>query len=196
MKGFEAAGILPKVTIPDSGEELAKLVLHELCVIALGPSGDKRPKIGAANLILAYTSRSPCSANRSRLPILKTAESGNRCWERRRQRRVKAPAGSVAVPVCRPPDLRAEGTKPPVLFPETARSRCSHCNHSRGMVACCHCHRDNRDCISLDFGLSRRRERSYSGQANERVGPPFVVTRLDLKPMEACSCHRMISKEF
>jgi NAD(P)-dependent dehydrogenase (short-subunit alcohol dehydrogenase family) len=30
----------------------------------------------------------------------------------------------------------------------------------------------------------------------KEVGPPFVVTRLDLKPMEACSCHRMISKEF
>ena len=28
MKGFEAAGILPKVTIPDSDEELAKLVLR------------------------------------------------------------------------------------------------------------------------------------------------------------------------
>jgi hypothetical protein len=48
----------------------------------------------------------------------------------------------------------------------------------------------------LDFELSRHRERSYSCQANERVGPPFVVTRLDLKPMEACSCHKMISKEF
>jgi hypothetical protein len=30
MTGFEAAGILPKVTIPDSDEELAKLVLREL----------------------------------------------------------------------------------------------------------------------------------------------------------------------
>jgi hypothetical protein len=29
MKGFEAAGLLPKVTIPDSGEELAKLVLRD-----------------------------------------------------------------------------------------------------------------------------------------------------------------------
>jgi hypothetical protein len=28
MEGFEAAGILPKVTIPDSDEELAKLVLR------------------------------------------------------------------------------------------------------------------------------------------------------------------------
>jgi hypothetical protein len=59
MKGFEATGILPKVTILDSDEELAELVLRELCVIALGLSGDKRTKIGAANLILAYTKPKP-----------------------------------------------------------------------------------------------------------------------------------------
>jgi hypothetical protein len=47
------------VTIPDSDEELAKLVLRELCVIALRPSGDNRTKIGAANLILAYTKPKP-----------------------------------------------------------------------------------------------------------------------------------------
>jgi hypothetical protein len=34
-------------------------VLRELCVIALGPSGEKRTTIGAANLILAYTRPKP-----------------------------------------------------------------------------------------------------------------------------------------
>jgi hypothetical protein len=44
IKGSEAAGLLPKVTIPDSDEELAKLVLRELCVIALGRAATTVPR--------------------------------------------------------------------------------------------------------------------------------------------------------
>jgi hypothetical protein len=59
IKGFEAAGVVPKVVIPDSDDEIAKLCLREACVMALGPSGDLRTKIGALGIVLKYTKPKP-----------------------------------------------------------------------------------------------------------------------------------------
>jgi hypothetical protein len=49
---------VPETVLPGSDEELAKLVLRELCVIAFGP-GDKRTKIAAAGTVLKYTKPQP-----------------------------------------------------------------------------------------------------------------------------------------
>jgi hypothetical protein len=54
MRGLEAAGVVPKVVIPDSDEDKAKAALHEACVLALGPT-DRRTKLAAARTVLAYT---------------------------------------------------------------------------------------------------------------------------------------------
>jgi hypothetical protein len=53
------AGIVPKLVIPDSDDEIAKLCLREACVIALGPGGDLRTKLGALGTVLKYTRPKP-----------------------------------------------------------------------------------------------------------------------------------------
>jgi hypothetical protein len=53
------ARVLPKVVIPDSDDEIAKLCLREACVMALGPGGDLRTKIGALGTVLKYTKPKP-----------------------------------------------------------------------------------------------------------------------------------------
>jgi hypothetical protein len=74
MRGFEAQDISPKATIANladiqdgasfTDEELAKLVLREMCRLALGP-GDKRTKIMALGTVLKYTKPKPAERHAS-----------------------------------------------------------------------------------------------------------------------------------
>lgn len=67
IKGFEVAGVVPKVVIPDSDDEIAKLCLREACVMALGPGGDLRTKIGALGTVLKYTKAKPAQRQSTRV---------------------------------------------------------------------------------------------------------------------------------
>jgi hypothetical protein len=58
MRGFEVQGAVPETVPPGSDEELAKLVLREMCRLALGP-GDQRTKIMAGGMVLKYTKPKP-----------------------------------------------------------------------------------------------------------------------------------------
>jgi hypothetical protein len=58
-EGFEVAGVVPKVVIPGSDDEIAKRCLREACVMALGPGGDLRTKLGALGIVLKYTKPKP-----------------------------------------------------------------------------------------------------------------------------------------
>ena len=58
MRGFEAQGIVPELVIPDTDDAIAKAVLHEACVLALGP-GNMRTKLLAAATVLKYTKAPP-----------------------------------------------------------------------------------------------------------------------------------------
>jgi hypothetical protein len=58
LRGFEAAGLVPAVAIPESDDELAKLCLREACKIALGPV-DNRRKLIATNMVLRFTKPQP-----------------------------------------------------------------------------------------------------------------------------------------
>jgi hypothetical protein len=76
VRTLEAEGILANVVIPAIDDELAKLCLRELAVIAFGP-GDKRTKIMALYSLLKYTKGTPTR----RIDYTFTAEE----WLRQRQ---------------------------------------------------------------------------------------------------------------
>ena len=58
MSTLETKGIVASTPVPDSDEEKAKVVLHELTVLALGPT-ERRAKLRAMRLVLAYTKEKP-----------------------------------------------------------------------------------------------------------------------------------------
>jgi hypothetical protein len=55
---LETQGIVASTPVPESDEALAKIALHELCKIALGP-GSARNKVHAGRILLAYTKTPP-----------------------------------------------------------------------------------------------------------------------------------------
>jgi hypothetical protein len=58
VRGLEAQGTIPAVVIPNSDEALAKATLHEVALLALGPT-NKRTKMQALNILLAFTKAKP-----------------------------------------------------------------------------------------------------------------------------------------
>jgi len=67
MRGLEVSGAVPEMVIPNSKEALAKAALHEVALLALGPT-NKRPKIQALNVLLAFTKPKPaerCAINQA-----------------------------------------------------------------------------------------------------------------------------------
>jgi|SRR5215831_13133527 len=58
MRGLEASGAVPEMVIPNSAEALAKAALHEVALMALGPT-NKRTKMRALNILLAFTKSKP-----------------------------------------------------------------------------------------------------------------------------------------
>jgi hypothetical protein len=58
VAALETKGIVPISPVPESDEEKAKAAIHEVAVLALGPS-NQRDKIRALRLLLAYTKELP-----------------------------------------------------------------------------------------------------------------------------------------
>jgi hypothetical protein len=54
MAGLEAQGLVTGDALPNSDEGLAKAALHEVALLALGPT-NKRTKMQALNILLAFT---------------------------------------------------------------------------------------------------------------------------------------------
>jgi hypothetical protein len=77
MRALEDQGIVgstpvpcgDEIIIPDTDEEKAKLCLHELCVLALGPHS-KRDRLRALRVLLAFTKTPPAA----RREVIITAE--------------------------------------------------------------------------------------------------------------------------
>lgn len=59
MELLENDGVVTAVTIPDSDEDKAKQALKETCVLAFGPIGDMKIKLGALRTILDFTKQKP-----------------------------------------------------------------------------------------------------------------------------------------
>jgi hypothetical protein len=58
MAGLEAQGLVPVDVLPNSDEALAKAALHEVALLALGPT-NRRTKMQALNILLAFTKAKP-----------------------------------------------------------------------------------------------------------------------------------------
>ena len=58
IAGLEAQGLVLVDVLPDSDEALAKAGLHEVALLALGPT-NKRTKMQALNIFLAFTKAKP-----------------------------------------------------------------------------------------------------------------------------------------
>ena len=58
MRGLEAQGLVPVDVLPNSGEELAKAALHQVSLLALGPT-NKRTKMQALKILLDFTKAKP-----------------------------------------------------------------------------------------------------------------------------------------
>jgi hypothetical protein len=58
IRGLEAQGLVPVDVLPNSDEALAKATLHQVALLALGPT-NKRTKMQALNTLLAFTKAKP-----------------------------------------------------------------------------------------------------------------------------------------
>jgi hypothetical protein len=58
MAGLEAQGLVPVDVPPNSEEALAKAALHQVALLALGPT-NKRTKVQALNTLLVFTKAKP-----------------------------------------------------------------------------------------------------------------------------------------
>jgi len=58
MKQLEAQGVVERVVLPDTDDDLAKKALHEAFKLALGP-GNAMDRSAAARLVLTYTKPRP-----------------------------------------------------------------------------------------------------------------------------------------
>jgi hypothetical protein len=58
MKRLEEQGVVERVVIPDTDDDIAKAALHEAFKLALGP-GNVRDRLAAARLVLTYTKPRP-----------------------------------------------------------------------------------------------------------------------------------------
>jgi hypothetical protein len=58
IAGLEAQGLVPVDVLPNSDEALAKAALHQVALLALGPT-NKRTKMQALNTLLASTKAKP-----------------------------------------------------------------------------------------------------------------------------------------
>ena len=57
---MEDADMVPKVVVPGSDEEMAKLALSEVFLMALGPT-EQRTKLAALSKVLEFTKAKPAS---------------------------------------------------------------------------------------------------------------------------------------
>jgi hypothetical protein len=58
MERLEDQGVVERVVIPDTDDEIAKQALHEAFKLALGP-GNVNDRLAAARLVLTYTKPRP-----------------------------------------------------------------------------------------------------------------------------------------
>jgi hypothetical protein len=61
MKRLEDQGVVERVVVPDTDNDLAKKALHEALKLTLGP-GNVKDRLAAARLVLTYTKPLPPSA--------------------------------------------------------------------------------------------------------------------------------------
>jgi len=58
MRGLEAQGLVPVDVLPNSDEALAKAALHQVALLALGPT-NKRTKMQALKILLDFSNAKP-----------------------------------------------------------------------------------------------------------------------------------------